>query len=75
MIDETDSYSINAEMFLDQECVYCKQSDCLDPLCKYKEIRNFAKTALANEDNSDYLIAALEQIELLTEFLICDRNP
>lgn len=71
--EEVDSYTINSEMFLDPECVYCKNVDCLDPLCKYKEIKNYARTALANEDNSDYLIAALEKIELLTEFLI--ENP
>lgn len=73
--DYDDSYAINAEMFLDPECVYCKKAECLNPECKYKEIRNFAKTALAHEDNHDYLIAGLEQIELLTEFLICGKHP
>lgn len=66
---------INAEMFLDAECVYCKKPNCLDPICKYKEIRNYAKTGLAHEDNQEYLIDALEHIQLLTEFLICFDKP
>jgi len=71
MLSEKDiDCDVNEEMFLDPECVYCKKSGCMDPICKYKEIRNLAKTGLAHEENQDYLLSALESIELLTEFLL-----
>jgi hypothetical protein len=47
-IEDVEPHDINAEMFLDSECVYCKSEKCINPICKYKELRNFAKTGLAH---------------------------
>jgi len=58
------------EVFIDPECVYCGDVECFNPDCKYKEIRNFAKTALQHPDNQQYLISALEKIMTFTDFLI-----
>ena len=60
----------NMEVFLDSECAYCRSEECFDPDCKYKEILNLANTALDHPDNHNYLLDALKEIKLLTEFLI-----
>jgi hypothetical protein len=69
-IDNDCKHFEDMKIFLDPECVYCKNEGCFNPACKYKEIRNLAKTALEYPDNQQYLLRALEEIKLLTEFLI-----
>jgi len=62
-------YIEDMDVFIDHECVFCGDTECFNPDCKYKELRNFAKTALDHSDDPQYLIKALEKIMAMTDFL------